>query len=273
MISVVGRSTQFAPAFKASVQSVAIIQRPIVASVAYPIEEVIHNPKKTDIINTYSMAKLLPTGFMKAKTGLTSSFQIRNAHTDIKVPSYEAYRYKKTQEPSSRNRDSIDSRNSYSYLVTGTMTVAGLYAAKNVVTTFVGYMGARSDMLALTEVEIKMSDIPEGKSMTFKWRGKPLFIKHRTEAQIAQEKSVDISTLRDPQHDSERVVEDKWLVVIGVCTHLGCVPIADAGDWGGYYCPCHGSHYDSSGRIRKGPAPSNLEVPPTRFEGDLIIVG
>ena len=96
--------------------------------------------------------------------------------------------------------------------------------------------------------------------MTFKWRGKPLFIRHRAAAEIEQEVACDPATLRDPQSDAERVKDPAWLVILGVCTHLGCVPIANAGEFGGYYCPCHGSHYDASGRIRKGPAPLNLEV-------------
>ena len=96
--------------------------------------------------------------------------------------------------------------------------------------------------------------------MTFKWRGKPLFIRHRTAQEVEIEQAVDPATLRDPQADGERVKEPEWLVILGVCTHLGCVPIANAGEFGGYYCPCHGSHYDASGRIRKGPAPLNLEV-------------
>ena len=106
-----------------------------------------------------------------------------------------------------------------------------------------------------------------GKNMTFKWRGKPLFIRHRTAAEIEAEVSCDPATLRDPQSDAERVKDPEWLVILGVCTHLGCVPIANAGEFGGYYCPCHGSHYDASGRIRKGPAPLNLEV---SFLNDLI---
>lgn len=96
----------------------------------------------------------------------------------------------------------------------------------------------------------------------------------RTSDEISSEQSVPVSSLRDPQHDSERVQKPEWLVVIGVCTHLGCVPIANAGDFGGYYCPCHGSHYDASGRIRKGPAPLNLEVPTYSFaDDDTLVVG
>lgn len=135
-------------------------------------------------------------------------------------------------------------------------------------------MSASADVLALAKIEIKLADIPEGKNVTFKWRGKPLFIRHRTAEEIATEQSVAVATLRDPQHDNERTQDAKWLVVLGVCTHLGCVPIANSGDFGGYYCPCHGSHYDASGRIRKGPAPLNLEVPPYSFPEDgLLIVG
>lgn len=135
-------------------------------------------------------------------------------------------------------------------------------------------MSASADVLALAKIEIKLGDIPEGKNVTFKWRGKPLFIRHRTPEEIATEQSVALATLRDPQHDNERTQDAKWLVVLGVCTHLGCVPIANSGDFGGYYCPCHGSHYDASGRIRKGPAPLNLEVPPYSFPEDgLLIVG
>ncbi|XP_033229703.1 cytochrome b-c1 complex subunit Rieske, mitochondrial [Belonocnema kinseyi] len=93
------------------------------------------------------------------------------------------------------------------------------------------------------------------------------------QSEIEKEASVDVSTLRDPQPDNARVQRPEWLVVIGVCTHLGCVPIANAGEFGGYYCPCHGSHYDASGRIRKGPAPLNLEVPPYEFSENTVVVG
>lgn len=100
-----------------------------------------------------------------------------------------------------------------------------------------------------------------------------MFVRHRSQEEIDRERSVDINKLRDPQADAERAVNPEWLVLIGVCTHLGCVPIANQGNYGGYYCPCHGSHYDASGRIREGPAPLNLEIPEHRFEGSLLIVG
>jgi ubiquinol-cytochrome c reductase iron-sulfur subunit len=96
----------------------------------------------------------------------------------------------------------------------------------------------------------------------------------RSQAEIEKERAVDVASLRDPQTDDERVKDPAWLILLGVCTHLGCVPIANAGEFGGYYCPCHGSHYDASGRIRKGPAPLNLEVPEYVFpEEGVVIVG
>uniref|UniRef100_A0A672PF88 Cytochrome b-c1 complex subunit Rieske, mitochondrial n=2 Tax=Sinocyclocheilus grahami TaxID=75366 RepID=A0A672PF88_SINGR len=134
-------------------------------------------------------------------------------------------------------------------------------------------MSASADVLALSKIEIKLSDIPEGKNMTFKWRGKPLFVRHRTE-EITAEQNIDLSELWDPQHDKDRITNPTWVIVTGVCTHLGCVPITNAGDYGRYYCPCHGSHYDASGRIRKGLAPLNLEVPYYEFpDEDTVIVG
>ena len=111
-----------------------------------------------------------------------------------------------------------------------------------------------------------------GESGVFVWRGKPIFVKHRTPADIKREESVSVGELRHPQADAERVVDPNWLVVIGICTHLGCVPIDNAGEFHGYYCPCHGSHYDASGRIRKGPAPLNLEVPPYTFTNPTTVV-
>ena len=142
----------------------------------------------------------------------------------------------------------------------GGLGLGGAYAAKSLVSHFVLSWSASQDVLALAKIEVKLGDIPEGKNMTFKWRGKPLFIRHRTAQEIADVAAVDPATLRDPQSDAERVKDSEWLIILGVCTHLGCVPIANAGEFGGYYCPCHGSHYDASGRIRKGPAPLNLEV-------------
>lgn len=133
---------------------------------------------------------------------------------------------------------------------------------------------AAADTLALGSMEVDLSTIDEGQVVQVKWRGKPVFIKHRTESEIATEANVDLKELRDPQPDIDRAVDPKYLVVVGICTHLGCVPIPNAGDYGGWFCPCHGSHYDMSGRIRKGPAPTNLEVPMYRFfEDKKIVIG
>lgn len=121
------------------------------------------------------------------------------------------------------------------YLVTATTTVGVAYAAKNVIFQFVTSMSASADVLAMSKIETKLSDIPEGKNMAFKWRGKPLFVRHRTKKEIDQEAAVEVSQLRDPQHDLDRVKKPEWVILIGVCIHLGCVPIANAGDFGGYY--------------------------------------
>jgi ubiquinol-cytochrome c reductase iron-sulfur subunit len=145
----------------------------------------------------------------------------------------------------------------------------GKWGAQSLISTW----SASKDVLAMAKIEVNLNDIPAGKNVVLKWRGKPLFVKHRTAEEIARERAVDVSTLRDPQKDEDRVKNPEWLVLLGVCTHLGCVPIAGQGDYFGYYCPCHGSHYDSSGRIRKGPAPLNLEIPEYEFQGDILIVG
>lgn len=152
--------------------------------------------------------------------------------------------------------------------------MAGAYAAKTVVSEFVASLSASADVLAMAKLEIKLEEIPEGKNMTFKWRGKPLFVRHRTAEEIEAEQNVDVSHLRHQETDADRVKRPEWLVLLGICTHLGCVPLSHVGEYGGYYCPCHGSHYDASGRIRKGPAPLNLEVPEYCFpEDNLLIVG
>lgn len=165
-------------------------------------------------------------------------------------------------------------KKTFSYMVlggVGGMTTA--YVAKNTVSSLLGTMSPSADVLALSRIEVDLSAIPEGKHVVFKWRGKPLFVWHRTPNQIDAARDTDLSQLRDPQHDDDRIKRPEWLILLGVCTHLGCVPIANAGDYGGYFCPCHGSHYDGSGRIRQGPAPANLEVPEYFFQDDLLVVG
>jgi ubiquinol-cytochrome c reductase iron-sulfur subunit len=131
-------------------------------------------------------------------------------------------------------------------------------------------MNPAADVLALSSIEVDLSPIAEGQTIKVKWRGVPVFIRHRTKENIDDARRVDVSELRDPQKDEDRVLKghDQWLVMVGVCTHLGCIPLGDAGDYKGWFCPCHGSHYDSAGRIRKGPAPRNLDVPKYTFLTD-----
>ena len=143
---------------------------------------------------------------------------------------------------------------------------------------FVHQMNPAADTLALATVEVDLSSIGEGEAIVVKWQGKPIFIRHRTAAEIAEARSVEVSSLVHKEADEERVTEgkDAWLIVTGICTHLGCVPLGtksgdDKGEFGGWFCPCHGSHYDTSGRIRKGPAPENLSIPKYAFVTDTLI--
>lgn len=128
------------------------------------------------------------------------------------------------------------------------------------------------DVLAASTVEVDLSKIEQGQNVTIKWRGKPVFIRHRTDSEIEDAKK-QVADLPDPEGEADRTIKDheRWLVVIGICTHLGCVPIWGQGEYEGWFCPCHGSHYDALGRIRKGPAPMNLEVPQYKFLSDTRI--
>ena len=138
---------------------------------------------------------------------------------------------------------------------------------------FINSMNPSADVLALSSTEVDLTPIQPGQSIKVKWRGKPVFVRRRTKEEIASAESVNVKELPDPETDDQRVKKghDEWLVVIGVCTHLGCVPIANQGDYGGWFCPCHGSQYDTSGRIRRGPAPKNLIVPEYSFLSDTKI--
>ena len=124
---------------------------------------------------------------------------------------------------------------------------------------------------ALASTEVDISGIERGQSITVLWRGKPVFIKRRTEEEIQKARQVDLKELPDPEKDEDRAKNPEWLVMLGMCTHLGCVPIGNKGEYEGWFCPCHGSHYDTSGRIRKGPAPTNLEIPKYEFISDSTI--
>ena len=161
------------------------------------------------------------------------------------------------------------------FLVVSTYALAGVGAA-SFVWPLIDQMNPAADTLALASTEIDLSSLEEGQSITVKWRGKPVFVRHRTPDEIKQAKEVLIDGMRDPQADADRVANEKYIVLVGVCTHLGCVPLGQKtgdikGQYGGWFCPCHGSHYDHSGRIRKGPAPTNLEVPSYKFLSDTLI--
>lgn len=173
-------------------------------------------------------------------------------------------------------------RRDFLYVATGAFGAVGAAAF---VWPFIDQMNPDAASLALATVEVDVSTVEPGQSITIKWRGKPVFIRNRTEEEVAAAKSVDLAELKDgdarnqnldgeqPASDQNRATEGReaWIVMVGVCTHLGCVPLGNAGDFGGWFCPCHGSHYDTSGRIRKGPAPENLPVPPYTFVSDSTI--
>ncbi|HEY0523626.1 MAG TPA: ubiquinol-cytochrome c reductase iron-sulfur subunit [Stellaceae bacterium] len=160
--------------------------------------------------------------------------------------------------------------------LTLTTLAVGAVGVGSAIWPFISSMNPAKDALALASTEIDLSPVQVGQRLTATWRGKPVFIDHRTPEEIKAAQEVDVSSLRDPQKDSDRVKKTEWLIVVGVCTHLGCIPLGqktgdEKGPFGGWFCPCHGSVYDTSGRIRQGPAPQNLLVPPYAFTGDTSI--
>ena len=157
------------------------------------------------------------------------------------------------------------------------VSAAGIGAAA-VVYPLVNQMNPSADVLALASIDVDLSQIRPGQAVKTIWRKQPIFIRHLTPQEIQAANAVPISELRDPQSLADRTAEGKpqWLITLGVCTHLGCVPLGAAegenkGDYGGYFCPCHGSHYDTAGRIRRGPAPLNLVVPEYEFTSDTTV--
>ena len=158
-------------------------------------------------------------------------------------------------------------RRDFLFIAAGGFGAVGAAAA---VWPLVDNLNPSADVLALSTVEVDISKVQVGQSIRVKWRGKPVFIRHRTEDEVANAKAVDIKELKDPQTDAERTKpgHEAWLIMVGVCTHLGCIPLGEQGEFGGWFCPCHGSDYDTSGRIRKGPAPTNLPVPEYTFLND-----
>ena len=180
-----------------------------------------------------------------------------------------------TANPGSGSGHSEDgeTRRDFLYLTAAAMGVVGTAA---VAWPIIDSMNPAADVRALATTEVDLSPIEEGMSITVLWRGNPVFIRHRTPAEIEIARGVSLDDLPDPETDEARVKKPQWLILVGVCTHLGCIPkgqrVGEAkGEFDGWFCPCHGSHYDTSGRIRKGPAPTNLPVPPYEFLDDTTI--
>ena len=166
-----------------------------------------------------------------------------------------------------------ETRRDFLKLTPGAFAAVGVAA---VAWPFIHSMNPARDVLALASTEVDLTPIQAGQAVTVVWRGKPVFVRNRTAEEIQEARATPLSELKDPQPDQQRVQRDNWLIVVGVCTHLGCVPLGQKttdprGDYGGWFCPCHGSHYDTSGRIRKGPAPANLHVPEYAFQSNTQI--
>lgn len=179
-----------------------------------------------------------------------------------------------TSTAANQNKDGDgETRREFLFLSAGAMGAvgAGIFAWP-----LVDSLNPAADTLAMSTTEVDLAPIAEGQAITVVWQGKPVFIRHRTADEIQKAGEVDVTTLRDPQKDADRVKKAEWLVMVGICTHLGCIPMGQKntdpkGEYGGWFCPCHGSAYDTSGRIRKGPAPKNLAVPPYEFTSDTTI--
>ena len=172
--------------------------------------------------------------------------------------------------------DNSVTKRDFIYVATGAMVVVGVGAFA---WPFIDSMNPSARIRSLATVEIPLGGIEVGQRVTVMWRGRPVFVDRRTEAQIDAAVADDDADLIDPQSDADRVQNPEWLIVVGVCTHLGCIPLGQKdsdprGNWGGWYCPCHGSQYDTSGRVRRGPAPKNLVVPPYELmDGEKVIIG
>ncbi|EEB82968.1 ubiquinol-cytochrome c reductase iron-sulfur subunit [Roseobacter sp. GAI101] len=182
----------------------------------------------------------------------------------------------------SQAEDHAGTRRDFLYYATAGTGAVAVGAA---VWPLVNQMNPSADVKALSSIRVDVSAVEPGTQLTVKWLGKPVFIRRRTEAEIEEARAVDVSALPDPEAENANIAagapatdenramagQEEWLVMMGVCTHLGCVPLGDAGDFGGWFCPCHGSHYDTAGRIRKGPAPRNLPVPLAEFVDETTI--
>ncbi len=162
-------------------------------------------------------------------------------------------------------------RRDFLYVATGSVAAVGAAAA---VVPLVAQMNPDASTIAAgAPIEVDLAPIAEGQAIKVFWRGKPIYVTHRTKKEIDDARDVNVATLPDPETDEKRVKagHEEWQVLIGICTHLGCIPIAHQGDFNGFFCPCHGSQYDTSGRIRRGPAPNNLPLPPYEFVSNTMI--
>jgi len=168
------------------------------------------------------------------------------------------------------SEDSSSTRRDFIVLTASAVACAGAAVSS---IPFISSLNPDQAVLAVGSTEVDISKIKEGETLTVVWRGQPVFVRHRTSIEIKAAQEIDLKELRDPQPDSDRTKKGKepWLICMAVCTHLGCVPLSGKGDFNGWFCPCHGSHYDTSGRIRKGPAPLNLPIPPYEFLSDNLI--
>jgi len=162
-------------------------------------------------------------------------------------------------------------RRDFLFTVTYTIGAVGIGAT---IWPLIDQMNPDSSAKALATTEVDVSSVELGKTITVLWRGKPIFIRRRTKEEIEEASAVDLKDLKDPEKDEDRAKDPEWLVMVGVCTHLGCIPLGEKGEYNGWFCPCHGSHYDTSGRVRKGPAPNNLEIPKYEFiDNNIIKIG
>lgn len=175
-----------------------------------------------------------------------------------------------TQSNTAHQEGPETGRRDFLYVAAGAVGVVGVGAA---VWPLINQLNPDASVLALASIEFDLSNIAEGESVTIKWRGLPVFVRHRTQAEIDEARAVPLSDLKDPETDEQRTKEghEQWLIMIANCTHLGCIPVGESGEYDGWFCPCHGSVYDTAGRIRKGPAPKNLVLPPYEFVSDTLV--
>jgi len=200
--------------------------------------------------------------------GITNTEKFKEVYHN--TDSIDGY-YEKVRKP----RERIDpTKRATQYLVVGATRAIVVMVGRLAILRFCQYWSAAADVLAMSTTEVELGKIPVGTTYVAKWRGSPVFVTHRNPEDIQAAIADDHAELRDPETDAERCPNPEWFVGMAVCTHFGCVPIAGQGGWGGYFCPCHGSHYDHAGRVRKGPAPLNLPIPPYKFlDAETLLIG